>query len=607
MIVRVAGREIPADPRLAWDAVRQEVMSLPRALLAWLAILGIVILFGAAGAVRSLFPGDKGVATTPSVEWGILIVGYVFFAITTSGLCLASSLGTVFGIERFRPLERRHAILAVLCLVTAFGIIALDLHYPVRMVLGAVFNPSPSSPMWWMGVFYGIYLCFLLTEVWSMFRGHPRIHQVACLLSSCMAIIAPTTLGAVFGVLAARPFWYGAFTPLLMVASAVLSGTALLGMVFWFVQRLHLTGFERAGALAIPAIRMLLTMALLVVACLVARQAIVGLNGSEAGLREATRALLGGPLALPFWGLRVIGGLALPLVILLLPWTRTAAGVMVAACLSIVGVFADRLTFVAAGQIAPDTAASGVVSVPYAAYTPSLVEISILAGAVALVAFLYTLAERYLDLGESEIHAGLLQHQTWTRWRLALRRPVRAIAAGPEGEASIEPDAMETVGPGASAGELVPLDGSGPVRPADVPIPQVARADVLAPADVVRADALAPADVPIPPVVRADVLAPADVVIPGATAMIGSEGVAVEPAPPSPREPAPPGRAEVRDDPHEAGIAEVSIAAAGKTVARAKDPGEAVAAGPVAAEGSTGPEHREPAGPLPPETSGGAR
>ena len=39
----------------------------------------------------------------------------------TSGLCLASSLGTVFGIERFRPLEKRHAILAVLSLTTAFG------------------------------------------------------------------------------------------------------------------------------------------------------------------------------------------------------------------------------------------------------------------------------------------------------------------------------------------------------------------------------------------------------------------------------------------------------------------------------------------------------
>jgi Ni/Fe-hydrogenase subunit HybB-like protein len=69
-----------------------------------------------------------------------------------------------------------------------------------------------------------------------------------------------------------------------------------------------------------------------------------------------------------------------------------------------VGVFADRLTFVEAGQMAPVTTVSGVVSAPYAAYSPSLVEIAIIVGGVGLIAFMYTLAERYLDLSESEVH-----------------------------------------------------------------------------------------------------------------------------------------------------------------------------------------------------------
>ena len=406
MIVRVAGRAIVADPRLAWRAARVEAMNTPRGLKAWLAVLSVLVFIGAIGAVRSIFPGDKGTATTPTFEWGLLIAGYVFFAVTTSGLCLASSLGTVFGIERFRPLEKRHAILAVLCLVTAFGVIALDLHYPVRMVLGAAFNPSPTSPMWWMGVFYGIYLCFLLVEVWSMFWGHPRIHGMACVLASAMAIIAPTTLGAVFAVVSARPYWAGAFTPLLMLATAFVSGTALLGVVFGMVDRLHLTGFERAGALAIPAIRSLLTLAIVIVACLVAREVVVGLASTDPGLSTAARALVVGPLAVPFVGVRVVIGLVLPMALLVMPFTRTALGLFGAGCLTIVGVFADRLTFVSAGQIAPLTATSGVVSAPYAAYTPSLVEISILVGAAALIALVYTLAERYLDLRESDVHVG---------------------------------------------------------------------------------------------------------------------------------------------------------------------------------------------------------
>ena len=60
---------------------------------------------GDRGRSSRIPPGWEVFGTTPSFEWGLMIVGYVFFAIMTSGLCLASSLGTVFGIERFRPVR----------------------------------------------------------------------------------------------------------------------------------------------------------------------------------------------------------------------------------------------------------------------------------------------------------------------------------------------------------------------------------------------------------------------------------------------------------------------------------------------------------------------
>lgn len=402
--VILAGRPIPLAPREAADALGREVASMPRGLKLWFAALLAIIALAVPAALVALPPGWEVLGTSPTVEWGLLIVGYVFFAITTSGLCLASSLGTVFGIERFRPLEKRHAVLALLCLTTAFGLIALDLHYPIRMVFGAMLVPSPGSPMWWMGVFYGIYLCVLVVEVWSMFTNHPRIHQVTCTMAACTAIVAPATLGAVFGVLVARPFWHGPFTAILMVVSAFLSGTALLGVVFFVVHRLRLAGAERAASLAIPAIRLLLGIGLVAVTLLVARQVVAGLTSDLASFRAATDALVAGPLAPQFWGLRVGLGLAVPLLLLALPATRTPAGTFVAALLAIVGVFVDRMTFVAAGQIAP-TSAAGNVAAPFTTYSPSLVEIAIVLGAVAFVALAYTLAERYLDLAESDAHA----------------------------------------------------------------------------------------------------------------------------------------------------------------------------------------------------------
>ena len=417
----LAGHVIPLRPRAALAAALHEAVGLPRPLQVWIAFLLALIALAVPAALLALPPGWEVVGTTPTVEWGLLIVGYVFFAITTSGLCLASSLGTVFGIERFRPLEKRHAILALLCLITAFGIIALDLHYPVRMVLGAVLVPSPTSPMWWMGLFYGAYLCVLMVEVWSMFTDHPTIHQAACTTAACLAIAAPATLGAVFGVLVARPFWHGPFTPILMVASAFLSGTALLGIVFYAVVRLRLTGAERAASLAIPAIRTLLTIGLVIVSVLVTRQLIAGLVDGRPAFMDATLALLLGPLALEFWVVRVGLGLAVPLILVALPATRTATGTFVAALLAIIGVFVDRMTFVLAGQIGPTTV-SGVVSAPWAEYTPTLVEIGIIVGATAFVALGYTLAERYLDLRESsDVHAYV--SLAWIRARLRARTP----------------------------------------------------------------------------------------------------------------------------------------------------------------------------------------
>lgn len=404
MTVQVAGRTLSPDPRAAARAFRRDVASMSRGLKAWFALLLILCAIGAVGALLALPAGWEVLGTSPSFEWGILIAAYAFFAITTSGLCLASSLGTVFGIEMFLPLEKRHAVLALLCLVTAFGVIALDLHYPIRMVFGAVLSPSPLSPMWWMGVFYGIYLVFLAIEVWSIFTNRWAVHRYACTLSSITAVVAPTTLGAVFAILGSRPYWHGAFTPPAMVSMALLSGTALLGIVFYLVHRLRLVGYERALTLAIPAIRLLLTIALTVAALVVVWQVLFGLYGIIPGLADATKAILVGPLAIQFWVVRVGAGLIAPLLLLVLPRTRTPKGLFAACCLVFVGIFSDRLIFVSAGQIFPGTAVGGVVSTPFAEYVPTLVELSIVLGAFGFLGLAYTLAERYLPMGEHVGH-----------------------------------------------------------------------------------------------------------------------------------------------------------------------------------------------------------
>ena len=133
-------------------------------------------------------------------------------------------------------------------------------------------------------------------------------------------------------------------------------------------------------------------------------QAIIGFYGGVPGLSEATRAYVTGPLAPIFWVFKVGLGTVVPLALLALPRTRTPGGLFAASSLALLGAFADRFGFVVAGQLTPDTAASGIVSEPYAVYTPTIVEISVVVGAVGLIAFFYTLSERFLDLGHIDAH-----------------------------------------------------------------------------------------------------------------------------------------------------------------------------------------------------------
>ncbi len=407
MLAKDAARTIVLDPRAAVAALRLEVRNQPVPLKAWLGFLTVLVAIGAIGALVAIPPGDEVLGTSPAFEWGTLIAMYVFFVVTTSGLCLASSLGTVFGIELFMPLEKRHAILAVLFLVTGFIVIALDLHYPLRIAFGVVLSPAPLSPMWWMGVLYAGYLVFLLTEVWSMFTGHDSIHRAACVASSIMAILAPSTLGAVFGVLASRPFWHGGLVPVYMILTALLSGIAILAVVFYFVIRFKLSGHGPAAVRVEWALGLLLALVLCLGIFLTTWQTIVGLYGGVPGLAEAARALVAGPLAGWFWILKVGVGLIAPLLILAHSRARTPGSVALAAGLAFAGIFADRICFVAGGQIAPTTTASGMVSYPYAAWSPSPAEVAIFVGSIALIALCYTLAERYLDLSS---HGG---HVKW--------------------------------------------------------------------------------------------------------------------------------------------------------------------------------------------------
>lgn len=395
----VNGRHFEFTTQNAAQAIRKYPRKLKLFMIACLLTMAVSVF----GALAALPVGWEVLGTSPTMEWGLLIAGYVVLAITTSGLCLSVSMGTVFGIKAMLPLERRGVVLAFVCLAAAFGTILLDLQYPLRLVFGAVLSPSPTSPMWWMGVAYAGYLVILLVELATMYTRFHTLHKWAATAAFVMAIVAPSTLGSVFGTIRAHSLWHGIFTPVTMLATAFLAGLSIMAIIAALVVRLSSEDHEKMAEQTIPVLSRFLSFMLVLVAFLVFRSLVVGLASDERGLAAATETIVSGPFSIPFWVLRVFGGLIMPLALLIFAQKKWWA-VAIAGFGGIVGVVADRLIFVVAGLASPVSTVAGNAEFPFAVYVPSLVEILIMVGAAATIAIAYALAERHMDLSEAKHH-----------------------------------------------------------------------------------------------------------------------------------------------------------------------------------------------------------
>lgn len=380
------------------------IKAYPRKLKLWLllcfALMGVSVI----GALAALPVGWEVMGTSPTMEWGLLIAGYVVLAITTSGLCLSVSMGTVLGIKSMLPLERRGVIMAFVCLAAAFGTILLDLQYPLRLVFGAVLSPSPHSPMWWMGLAYAGYLMILLVELATMYTRFHTLHKWAATAAFVMAMIAPATLGTVFGSIQAHSLWHGVWTPIQMLVTAFSAGLSVMAMMAAIIVRFQRGGFEKVQDRSMQTIQRVLGFVLVVIAVLLMRQIVGGLTSDTRGLAAATRTIVSGPFSIPFWTIRVGFGIVLPILLLLGPATKKWWAMGLAGFGGFIGVVADRLIFVVAGLASPVSTVAGNADFPFAVYIPSLIEVLIMVGAFATIAAAYSLIEQHFLLTEPDHH-----------------------------------------------------------------------------------------------------------------------------------------------------------------------------------------------------------
>ena len=81
----------------------------------------------AAGAVAYILQGHHAYNVTRQHPWGLLLSMYVFFVVSSTGLCIISSIGHVFGISEFQQIGKRAIAGAIITISSGFAVIGLSL------------------------------------------------------------------------------------------------------------------------------------------------------------------------------------------------------------------------------------------------------------------------------------------------------------------------------------------------------------------------------------------------------------------------------------------------------------------------------------------------
>lgn len=377
----------------------------------WIILSTLLIVFGLVGAVNIIINGEHAMGTNNYMPWGALIAGYVFFVVSSTGLSLISALGHVFKIQKFAVIAKRAVLGSILTLVMGFLVIALELGKPLNM-LYIFISPNFQSAIFWMGLLYGLYLVLLAFEFFYMVKEDHKKSSFFGLLVLISAVAAHSNLGAVFGFLVARPYWNGPYMSIYFILSALLSGAAILSVMFYIVSKSKTKdNLTYDNEHVVSSLGKLLALFLAITIFFTTWKVLTGLYGHVPGKYEAIMALINGPLAIRFWFFEVLLGMLLPIGLLMLPGGFAPKRVFLAGSMSVLGIFFMRLDLVAAGQIIPLQQVKGMSVAAFRSYTISWSEWAIIIGAVGGAILLYLVGEKIfnLDMGEHQHQDELIE------------------------------------------------------------------------------------------------------------------------------------------------------------------------------------------------------
>jgi Polysulphide reductase len=380
--------------------------------LIFVGIFGLMMLIGIGAGIHALFISGTRHAygTYREVPVAILISTYVFFVVASTGLCLVSSIGHVFGVRDFMPIAKRSVFLSIVTIVAGFIVIGLEIENPFRMLLYNIISPNFSSNIWWMGTLYGVYLLFMCIEFVYLMSGNHRLASGAGLLGVISGVAAHSNLGGIFAMLHGREYWYGPYLPIYFIASAIMTGCAFIIFFTIIAFKIIKKSMDKLTGRSLEVVGKLTILMLVVIMFFTAWKMLTLAVGGPVKL-EALVALIAGPYAFNFWGIEVIGGMIIPFVLLLISRAKNMMIMFVASVFMIFSIFFMRLDLVIVGQIVPLYLELGASEYSRLhTYTPSVHEILVVLGGVGFCGLAFLLGEKIFN-GFQQMESGHVPEQ----------------------------------------------------------------------------------------------------------------------------------------------------------------------------------------------------
>ena len=377
----------------------------------WIAGLAVVMGLGFAAALVVFYKGLVVTNLTDLVPWGLWITIDLSAIALSAGAFSLCAVVYLLGLKEFQPVARTATFIGLIGYSMAMLCLLLDIGRPDRFWHGFVYW-NPHSVLWEVTMCVGLYFAVLSLETlpivgqadwfksrWPRLSGRMTdLHHYAALLALAgltLSMLHQSSLGATYGVLKARSFWYRPGLSVLFILSAVIGGISLTVLASTIAARR--SSFANANRKVLGKLAFAVGWLLIFYLYYRFWDTFSMTYTYEAGRTEGLRLLTRGPLALNFWLGEILLGIVIP-VLLLLPSRYRASEKhrIIALALVVMGLVFYRWDTNLAGQMVVQSFLPQMEGMLFTGYVPSLIEFLVGAGIIAYGLLAFTLGVRYL-------------------------------------------------------------------------------------------------------------------------------------------------------------------------------------------------------------------